>query len=399
MNACRFALTLCAIYVLSSVVAAGPVAAQATGSDDAVIVAHSLVSEGNTARLQHVLAKARRGEPVTVAVIGGSITAGAKASTYNKSWGPLLSKWWQDTFPGAKVEFVNAGIGATGSSYASLRAQRDLLCRKPDFVGVEFAVNDPNTQASAETLEGLIRQILNMPNQPAVMMIFTMNRNGGNAQEWHSKVGAHYGIPMVSFRDALWPEIKEGRMKWEDVEADEVHPNDRGHEYMTRFMTTVIDRVRQALPAEPDLPAIAAVPAPLFTDLYEYTWLAEGADLQPSANQGWTFDPKAPGKGAWKSDQPGSVVEFEVTGRVVFLTEYHVRGPMGKAKVQVDDLPPTVVDAWFEPTWGGWRCTHIIASGLEPCKHRVRVELLPERNPQSDGNQFMINAVGAAGVE
>lgn len=399
MRICRFARVLCLACLLSPGFAAGTAAAQASERDDSVILARSVVSEGDTARLQHVLAKARRGEPVTVAVIGGSITAGAKASTPEKNWGSVVARWWRENFPAAKVEFVNAGIGATGSNYAALRAHRDLLCHNPDFVGVEFAVNDPNTQASAETLEGLLRQILKAPNQPAVMMIFTMNRSGGNAQEWHSKVGAHYGLPMVSFRDALWPEIKEGRMKWEDVEADEVHPNDRGHAYMAQFMTAVIDRVRQALPAEADLPTIRPLPAPLFTDLYEHTWLAEGADLQPTANQGWTFDPKAPGKGAWKTDQPGSVIEFEVTGRVVFLTEYHVRGPMGKAKVQVDDLSPTVVDAWFEPTWGGWRCTHTIATGLHPGKHRVRVELLAERNPQSDGNQFMINAVGTAGVQ
>ena len=36
-----------------------------------------------------------------------------------------------------------------------------------------------------------------------------MNNAGGNAQEWHGKVGEHYGLPMVSFRDALWPEVPE----------------------------------------------------------------------------------------------------------------------------------------------------------------------------------------------
>jgi hypothetical protein len=37
---------------------------------------------------------------------------------------------------------------------------------------VEYAVNDPNTQASAETLEGLIRQILPQTNHPAVLLLF-----------------------------------------------------------------------------------------------------------------------------------------------------------------------------------------------------------------------------------
>jgi hypothetical protein len=49
-------------------------------TDDAII-ARSVVTAGDTSRLQHALAKGRRGEPVTVGVIGGSITAGARAST------------------------------------------------------------------------------------------------------------------------------------------------------------------------------------------------------------------------------------------------------------------------------------------------------------------------------
>ena len=36
--------------------------------------ARSLVSQGDLARLQQALAKARRGDPVTIGVIGGSIT-------------------------------------------------------------------------------------------------------------------------------------------------------------------------------------------------------------------------------------------------------------------------------------------------------------------------------------
>jgi len=44
-------------------------------------------------------------------------------------------------------------------------------------------VNDPNTQTAAETLEGLVRQILEATNKPAVQLMFMMNEEGGNAQE------------------------------------------------------------------------------------------------------------------------------------------------------------------------------------------------------------------------
>ena len=384
--------------VVGAVLLARPSQCRAEELDEAAIFARSLVTAGDTARLQHALAKARRGEQVLVSVIGGSITQGAAASKPENRYGDLIAAWWRQTFPNAKVEFVNAGIGATGSNYGALRAQRDLLSHKPDFVVAEYGVNDSNTQACAETLEGLTRQILTQPNQPALVLLFTMNNAGGNAQEWHGKVGAHYALPMVSFRDALWPEIEAKRLKWEDVEGDVVHPNDRGHAYCAHFVTSLLEKVLKELPADDQLLPIKPVPQPLFSDLYEHVALFEADALKPVTNEGWTCDLENPWAKGWKSDKPGSVIEFELEGQVIAFMEFHVRGPMGTAKVQVDDLPPATIDAWFDQTWGGWRCTHEIARDLKPGKHRVRVEILEEKNPESEGPEFRVLGLGAAGV-
>ena len=175
---------------LSIAVDARAEAALAAETGESSLFSRSLVSSGDPARLQHALAKARRGEAVTVGVIGGSITPGAGASQPEKRYGERVAAWWRQTFPKASIRFVNAGIGATGSDYGALRVKRDLLSHHPDFVVVEYAVNDPNTQAAAETLEGLVRQILREANQPAVLLLFTMHQDGGNAQEWHGQSGA-----------------------------------------------------------------------------------------------------------------------------------------------------------------------------------------------------------------
>lgn len=385
-------------YLALGALLGGVMLPMTVSAQEEAILTRSLTTMGNTARLQRVLAQARRGEPVSVAVIGGSITQGAKASTPDKRWGETVGQWWRTTFPQARISFHNAGIGATGSIYAALRAPRDLLAHHPDLVVIEFAVNDPNTEAAAETLEGLVRQALTQPNQPAVMFIYTMHRQGNNAQEWQGKLAAHYGLPAVSFRDALWPEIEAGRMKWEDVEADEVHPNDRGHAYMAQFVTSLIAKVLADLPADDKLPAPPAVPAPLLSDRYARTAIFEGEDLQPTRNEGWTYDAAHGWDACWKSSTPGSVIEFEVEGRVVCFMEWHLRAPMGKARVQVDDSPPLDIDAWFDQTWGGWRCVHELALELPAGKHRVRVELLQEKNPQSEGHEFRIMGLGAAGL-
>ena len=373
----------------------------ATGSaaDEAALFARSQVSPGDTARLQRAFAKACRGDSVTVGVIGGSITQGAGASQPDRRYGDRVAAWWRQTFPKATVRSVNAGIGATGSDYGALRARRDLLSHHPDFVVVEYAVNDPNTQAAAESFEGLTRQILREPNQPAVVLLFTMNQEGGNAQEWQAQTGRHYNLPMVSFRDALWPEIKAGRMKWSDVEADVVHPNDRGHEYCARFITRLLEQVRAALPADDGLPQIKPVPEPLISDQFEHVALFEAGALKPLSNQGWTLDAARPGGEYWAAEQPGSLIDFEVPGKVVLLMDWHIRGPMGQAKVRVDDQPPQVREAWFDQTWGGYRQTTVLARDLGPGRHKVSIELLPEKNPQSTGHEFRVLGLGAAGIE
>jgi lysophospholipase L1-like esterase len=385
---CRLAAFLLSLALLPPCLAAEP--------EEPGMFARSVVSAGDTTRLQQVFTKARRGEAITVGVIGGSITEGAKASQPEKCYGQRVAAWWRKTFPQAQVQFVNAGIGATGSDFGALRVRRDLLARSPDFVLVEFAVNDPNEKRCAETLEGLLRQILSQSNSPAVVLLFTMHDNGSNAQEWHGKVGQHYNLPMISFRDALWPEIQAGRLKRSNVEADQVHPNDRGHDYAARFVTTLLQNEIKESPTSKPVSRIKRLPAPLISDLYEHVTLLDAAALAPVSNQGWRFDEK--GRTCWRTDQPGSVIEFEISGQAISIMDWHFRGPQGRAKVQVDEIPPVTRDGWFEGTWGGYRGVCELARGLQPGKHRVRIELLAEKNPQSTGYEFKVLGLGAAGV-
>jgi lysophospholipase L1-like esterase len=363
---------------------------------DPALIARSLVSAGNTARLQHVLAKARRGEAVTIAVIGGSITQGAKATKPEDRYGNLIAAWWRQTFPKAKIEFVNAGIGATGSNYGALRARRDLLAHQPDCVIVEYSVNDGNSETSAQTMEGLLRQILSQPNSPAVLMLFMVNRSGGSAQEWHAKVGRHYALPLISYRDVVWPEIQAKRLTWEQISPDEVHPNDLGHARAAQFVTAFLAQTLKTLPPDNSLPAPGALPAPLFTDLFEHTALLENTDLQPTVHQGWTFDTT---NKCWKSTTPGSVIEFQTQGRQIYLMYWRIKKAMGQARVQLDAEPPKVCEAWFDQTWGGYRVTDVIGKDLAPGPHRVRVELLETKHPGSAGHEFRILGLGAVGVK
>lgn len=358
-------------------------------------VARAITSPGDPARLQRLFRAAAQGGQYTVGVIGGSITAGACASTQETRYGAYVLDWCREHFPKAEWSFVNAGIGATGTNYGCLRAQRDLLARNPDLVVTEYAVNDGNTQECAETYEGLLRQILASPRQPAVLMLFTMNQAGGNAQEWQSKLGRHYGLPMVSYRDLLWPEIEAKRMAWTDISPDTVHPNDIGHGYAGKLLTTLLDQVLAGLPAATAVPP-AGLPPALLTDLYQTTRLLEAEDLKPATASGWTYDPANSWAKAWKATAPGSTLEFEITGEQVLLSYWRIRGPMGRARITIDGQRPTVEEAWFDQTWGGYRHMIRLPTG-GPGTHRLKLELLPEKHAESTGTEFRLLCLGTAG--
>jgi len=367
------------------------VIAQAVELDVPALSAKALVDVGDPARVQRVIDQSRRGEPVTIAVIGGSITAGAKATKAEWRYGNRLATWWQAQFPNSQITFHNAGIGATGSNYGALRCRRDLLSHQPDLVIVEYAVNDGPGPDTRESSEGLVRQILAEPQQPAVIMLFTFHRGGGNSQADHETVGRHYGLPMVSFRDAVWPEIEAGRCAWEDVIADEVHPNDLGHQLCAQFIEAYLAN-QIANPPASVLP-IKPLPEPIHSDIFARCELLEANDLKPTRADGFTLQ-----NGRWRAEQPGSVFEAEIAGERIYLMFFRIKGPMGRATVSIDGGPETRLEAWFEQTWGGYRVLQLIGRELSPGVHRVKVTVLAEKHDQSDGHVFEVMGLGGVGV-
>ena len=155
----------------------------------------SVVAVGSLEPLERLRAKIKSGRPIVYGSIGGSITEGAKADTAEGRYANLIA-----AHIGAKL--VNAGIGASGSLFGCYRAKNDLLKYNPDFITIEYAVNDHAGEDVQPGFEGLVRQCLALPTKPLVLLIFTMEENGHNVQDLHIPVGNHYQLPMISYRDA-----------------------------------------------------------------------------------------------------------------------------------------------------------------------------------------------------
>jgi lysophospholipase L1-like esterase len=332
------------------------------------IVARSQLSTGDLTRLSNVFAKARRGEPVTLGVIGGSITVGAFATTPQNAYSGRLLAWWRENFPRCDISLINAGLGGTGSMYGALRAQKDLLSSEPDFVVVEFAVNDNWTDG--EAFEGLVRQILAQPNFPAVLLLFMMWEKGGNDQDMQAKVGAHYRLPMVSFRDALWPEMAAGRLKWSDYIVDNVHPTDAGHAAAARFITAMCDTaLNSALGGKPG--SLSALPPPLHTDAFQHVRWRDAAALDPIKNEGWrrTFDEK--NIAAWDGGETRGRIAFDWSGSGVVAVFAAAPDDLRRIRFRIDGAVFQTLAALEQPK----RQLFVLAQNLAPGRYTVELAL------------------------
>jgi len=101
----------------------------------------------------------------------------------------------------------------------------------------------------------------------------------------------------------------------------------------------------------------------------------------------------------WETNEAGTALEFDVEGTCVSVAFWRVKGDMGRARAQVDDAPPVTLEGWFEADWGGYSHYQTVARDLPPGKHRLRVEVLPDKAEQSKGHKFVLQLVMTSGLK
>lgn len=356
---------------------------------DDVMFARGLVSPGLSGPLERFRAKLDKREPVVYAAIGGSITAGALASDGERtSYGALFAAWLNERAP---CTFINAGLGATTSLFGAFRAQQDMLCREPDIVTIEFAVNDSINPDIAASYEALVRQCVNSPKKPLVILIFNPRRDGTNYQHDHIPIGRHYALPMLSFRDAIYPEIAAGKLCWEAISPDEVHPNDGGHAFIAALLERFVGSV-SAPAGDAELPELLSPSAAKYLDgkvLY-------APNMEVVENDGWTQFTHARGYVAWESERPGACLKVRLTGGTLLIGYVKYAGDYGMADVRIGGETICRLDGFYEKPeiqkWAGGHTVPVVLCDEAPGTTRVvEITLATERHAQSGGHRFQIS--------
>ncbi len=351
--------------------------------------------------LPNFFAKLRAGRSVRVAYLGGSITA-------QPGWRPKTLHWFQQKYPRAKVEQINAAIGGTGSDLGVFRLQHDVLQHQPDLLFVEFAVNDGGARPERiyRSMEGIVRQTWRTDPQIDICFVYTVAHNmirdlqrgklprSASAME---VIADHYGIPSIEMgmevarlekagklvyrgRKPRTPEEKaklKGKMVFS---PDGVHPYpDTGHVLYLQAIQRAMAEIEKA-----GRPGPHALPAAYVKDNWERAKMLPLSRAQLSP--GWRrLDPKKDRLARrflsrmpelWKADKAGESVSFQFKGTYVAI--YDLLGPdCGQVLVKLDNRKPRLarrIDGY---------CSYhrlaklTIATNLPDTMHAVRVEISP----------------------
>jgi len=349
------------------------------------VLKNSIVSAGNQTRVANVIKKALRGEDVTIGFIGGSITAGSSASSVSKQYVRQFVTWWTETFPKCSTSFVNAGIGATDSLIGVHRAQADLLTKKPDLVIVEFACNDNDKDAQlySETYEGLVRKILKQEQAPGVILLFLMDQYGSNSQNTHQPIGTYYDLPMISYRDSVWPLVQNKTYQWSDLSPDNVHPNDTGHTMISELLIYYINTVREKLNSISE--KAAAIPSAKTANRYEGGVLMNNQMLTAKSLGSFTvsFDAFRQFPAGWTTNGGSEAIVFEIEDCSNLYILYKAdktaaNGTPARVTVKVDGQYVGSINADNKTGWGDYAATFEALLDGQRGKHTLEIQVAKE---------------------
>lgn len=406
----RYAFWLVAVAVVAASMMAS-VAAE-------LPVYHAVKADEVHARagIGNVMAKIRAGQTVTVAYLGGSITA-------MNGWRNKTTDWLKTTYPMATFKEVHAAIGGTGSDLGVFRLGRDVLAHKPDLLFVEFATNDGGAAPEQiwRSMEGIVRQA--WKQDPLTDIVFTYTITTASANDYVNGMcnrsassmellADHYGIPSINFGVRVAQLLKENKliMDAQVIETavpkespdrdklireqlaaeqrllfanDGVHPRDEGHELYKAAIVAGLTQMKDMPPADHK----AALATAFVADNWESAKMVPLNDKMLTGN--WTALPADDGKQKefgdrmgqiWMADRPGSSLHFKFKGSVAKV--YDLLGPDGgQVTVTVDgkkgDKPVPRFDSY---------CTYHRIATLDVVNdsdmnkvHEVTIEIHPEQ--------------------
>jgi|GEM_PF-116804 len=347
--------------------------------------------------------RARAGENLRVAFLGGSLTWGAVASDPQiTSCRARLARQLEATYPEAHFRCHDAAIGGTGSTLGIFRLERDVLAHGPDLVFLDFTIND-NPYAEPDPLrlaayETIVRRLVEK-GIPVVMAIFAVKKDLGATPParpldcLHKAIAEAYRLPVGDAVAWMRREVAEKGIDPADlwpISPDETHPGDEGYGL---YAEAVWDAYRRAveggivcrLPAEPlhgntfahhHRVRLSALPLPAGWTKGRPHRTGITFDFQPSR---WLDDLAIASHGKEENAAPPAPLRLKVRASTLALYG-EVTPESGNVAIRVNGGEPVIHEPGAMARQGALRYFILIASGLdETAEHGI--EITPALSP------------------
>ncbi|EPQ50771.1 CAP64-like protein [Gloeophyllum trabeum ATCC 11539] len=206
----------------------------------AVTLAKTRLHLGSGARIQRIVRRAMTGQPMTVSVIGGSVSACHGAGDdplAPRCYPSRFFQWWNSIFPHPASELTNGAMRRTNSDYFGY-CNGHHIPDNVDLIIIELDVDDAVTEQSFENFELLVRSILMRPDQPGIIILghFSPQTHQTYAfsgpDHWHNVVAQFYDVPHISTKPILYPDYIADPTSIQKYYADPVLANPSGHELL-----------------------------------------------------------------------------------------------------------------------------------------------------------------------
>lgn len=338
----------------------------------------------------------RRGKLV-VGYLGGSITDGRSGDR----WSDYFSNWIAAKYSDKRIIIENAAMGSTGSDFAVLRVEKQIIERKCDLVFLEYAVNDREMESGYryEIREGLLRKLLKY-GKCDIVLVYTHQRTmiedilQGKVPESireFEELAEYYGIPSV------WPGLKafegwqKGLYQYYEWLPDGLHPQSFGSNiyayYVEEFFGKALVEKKERR---------ADLPEPIYKNNWEDVYLLGEADLKVQGC-GYFYRPyhTIPVDLAFQSKALGTKLTFDFYGTGCVVVQMQGKSSYGLA-YRVDD-GEVIEKQGAKADWMGnlgHFAPHVVARNLERKQHHVEIEPKLSDSPEGMGNMLEITFVG-----
>lgn len=200
---------------------------------------------GNNRRIKNAVANALKGDAVTIAYLGGSVTAGyiSDVGIVKESYAEMSFEFFCNKSKNHDCRYINLGLQGADAFAGLALTERHLRAEHPDIVFIEYALNNQMDNESMLAFEGLVRKIYGFENFPAIVLLFIPNKEFVTSESYMRKIGENYCLEIISVSEKLKNEIDTGNIKWSDYSSDNGHPNKWGQKFISDCINEFFNRI------------------------------------------------------------------------------------------------------------------------------------------------------------